>query len=272
MTVWVVTGTGTGVGKTVTAAALAACGLRAGRRVAVVKPVQTGVGPDEPGDLAEVRRLTGLADLHEFARYPEPLAPATAARRVGEPGPDADELAGRIAGLADRDLVIVEGAGGALVRLNDRAETLGTLATALRRRLGDRVRVLLVTGSALGSLHDAAATAAVLRGQSLDPDALVVGDWPAAPGLAEWCNLTDLADYAGAPVAGVLPHGAGELAVPAFAELAVARLGPALGGRFDAAGFVRQHAAPLPAGSPSGSAAGSPLGSPAGSPSGIPAG
>lgn len=248
MTVWVVTGTGTGVGKTVTVAALAACGLRAGRRVAVVKPAQTGVRPGEPGDLAEVRRLTGLADLHEYARYPEPLAPATAARRVGDPGPDAEELAGRIAELADRDLVIVEGAGGALVRFNDRDQTLGTLATALRRRLGDRVRVLLVTGSALGALHDAAATAAVLRSQSLEPDALVVGDWPAAPGLAERCNLTDLADYAGTPVAGVLPHGAGELAVPVFADLAVARLGPVLGGRFDAAAFLREHAAPPTAG------------------------
>lgn len=250
MTVWVVTGTGTGIGKTVTVAALAACGLRVGRRVAVVKPVQTGVRPDEPGDLAEVRRLTGLADLHEYVRYPEPLAPATAARRMGDPGPDVDELAGRIAGLADRDLVIVEGAGGTLVRFNDRDETLGTLATALRRRLGDRVRVLLVTGSALGALHDAAATAAVLRSHSLEPDALVVGDWPATPGLAERCNLTDLAGYAGVPVAGVLPHGSGELAAPVFAELAVARLGPALGGRFDAAGFVRENTAPPVTGAP----------------------
>jgi dethiobiotin synthetase len=207
VSVLVVTGTGTGVGKTVTTAALAACGLRAGQRVAVVKPVQTGVRPGEPGDLAELAR--------------------------------------RVAGLADRDLVLVEGAGGALVRFNDRDETICTLATELRR-LGSRVRVVMVTGSALGALHDAAATAAALASRSLGPDALVVGDWPAEPGLAERCNLLDLPGYAGAPVAGVLPHGAGDLPAAAFAEMAAARLAPTLGGSFDAAGFLRAHAAPPP--------------------------
>lgn len=242
----VVTGTGTGVGKTVATAALAACALRAGRRVAVVKPVQTGVGPGEPGDLAEVRRLTGLADLHEYARYPEPLAPATAARRSGQPGPDVAELAGRIAALADRDLVLVEGAGGALVRFNARGEGLCDLAAAVRQALGERarLRVVLVTRAGLGALHDAAATAAALAGWSLGPHSLVVGDWPAEPGLAERCNLVDLAGYGGAPVDGVLPHGAAGLGDAAFAEMAIARLAPTLGGAWDAPDFLRAHAAP----------------------------
>jgi dethiobiotin synthetase len=245
MRVVVVTGTGTGIGKTVTTAALAACALRSGQRVAVVKPVQTGVRPGEPGDLAEVQRLTGLADLHEYVRYAEPLAPATAARRLGEPGPDPGELAARIAGLADRDLVIVEGAGGALVRFNDRDAGLCQLATALRR-LGAPLQVVLVTGVALGALHDTAATAAALRGWSLGPDALVVGDWPAEPGLAERCNLQDLPHYGGAGLQGVVPHGAGVLTPPAFAEQAAGWLTPALGGSFDAPEFVRAHVAPLP--------------------------
>ncbi|MEO6701332.1 MAG: dethiobiotin synthase, partial [Jatrophihabitantaceae bacterium] len=119
MRVLVVTGTGTGVGKTVTTAALAACALARGERVAVVKPIQTGVLPGEPGDLAEVGRLTGLTDLQEYVRYAEPLAPATAARRLGEPGPELAGLASRIGQLSDRDLVIVEGAGGTLVRYNE---------------------------------------------------------------------------------------------------------------------------------------------------------
>jgi len=241
----VVTGTGTGVGKTVTTAALAACTLRAGQRVAVVKPVQTGVLAGEPGDLAEVQRLTGLADLHEYVRYTEPLAPATAARRLGEPGPGLAELAARIAALADRDLVIVEGAGGALVRFNDRDEGLRELVAAVRRP-DLEVRVVLVTGAALGVLHDTAATAAVLAARSLAPDALVVGDWPAEPGLAERCNLLDLPSYGGAPLQGVIPHGAGVLKPPDFAERAAGWLTPALGGSFDATEFVRAHAVPLP--------------------------
>ncbi|HST46569.1 dethiobiotin synthase [Jatrophihabitans sp.] len=249
-----VTGTGTGVGKTVTTAALASCALRAGQRVAVVKPVQTGVRPGEPGDLAEVRRLTGLDDLHEYVRYAEPLAPATAARRLGDPGPALDELAGRIAGLADRDLVIVEGAGGALVRFNDRdegmAELIGAVQELVRSPSGDgrspRVEVVLVTGANLGCLHHAAATARALEEWGLAPGHLVVGDWPAEPGLAERCNLQDLPSYGGAPLRGVLPSGAGRLLPEAFAEVAVRSLTPALGGSFDAVSFVRRHAAPEP--------------------------
>jgi dethiobiotin synthetase len=250
----VVTGTGTGVGKTVTTAALAACGLRAGQRVAVVKPVQTGVRPDEPGDLAEVHRLTGLLDLHEYVRYAEPLAPATAARRLGLAGPDLGGLAGRIAALADRDLVIVEGAGGALVRFNDQdegmVELIGAVQALVRSPSGDAegpgVEVVLVTAASLGCLHDAAATARALDACGPAPHHLVVGDWPAEPGLAERCNLQDLPLYGGAALRGVIPHGAGALPPPAFAEHAAGWLTPALGGSFDAPEFVRAHAAPLP--------------------------
>ncbi|HEX8767541.1 MAG TPA: dethiobiotin synthase, partial [Jatrophihabitans sp.] len=238
--------------KTVTTAALAACALRTRRRVAVVKPVQTGVVPGEPGDLAEVGRLTGLTDLHEYLRYPEPLAPATAARRLGERGPELAELAGRITGLADRDLVIVEGAGGALVRFNDRDEGICELAGAVRQlasaggRGALRIEVVLVSTAALGCLHDAGASAGALRERGWGPHHLVVGDWPAEAGLAERCNLVDLPCYAGAPLHGVIGHGAGALAPAAFAEAAVRSLAPALGGRWDTADFVRRSAAPEP--------------------------
>ncbi|WP_159059917.1 AAA family ATPase, partial [Streptomyces scabiei] len=77
MTVLVVTGTGTEVGKTVTTAAVAAVALASGRSVAVLKPAQTGVRPDERGDADEVARLAGAVTVRELARYPEPLGPAT---------------------------------------------------------------------------------------------------------------------------------------------------------------------------------------------------
>jgi dethiobiotin synthetase len=130
-----VTGTGTGVGKTISSAAIAAAALRNGERVAVVKPVQTGVLACEPGDLAVVHELTGLADLHEFDRYPEPLAPATAARRMGRPGLEIGVIADRIRRLSDRDLVIVEGAGGELVRFNTDGQTFLDLVVELATEL-----------------------------------------------------------------------------------------------------------------------------------------
>ena len=118
MRVLVVTGTGTGVGKTVATAAVAALAAAAGERVVVVKPAQTGVGPDEPGDLADVRRLAGPVGTLELARFPEPLAPATAARRAGA-APLAPSTVVEAVRRIDADLVLVEGAGGLLVRLDD---------------------------------------------------------------------------------------------------------------------------------------------------------
>ena len=53
-----------------------------GNTVAVVKPAQTGVASEEPGDLEVVRRLALVEDLHEYARYPDPLSPAEAGVQV----------------------------------------------------------------------------------------------------------------------------------------------------------------------------------------------
>lgn len=113
MSILVITGTGTEVGKTVTTAAVAAAALAAGRSVAVLKAAQTGVRPDEPGDAAEVARLAGAVTATEIARYPEPLAPGTAARRAGMTPVRPQDVAEAAAKLAtEHDLVLVEGRVG----------------------------------------------------------------------------------------------------------------------------------------------------------------
>ena len=246
MNLIVVTGTGTDVGKTVAAAALTVCAMRAGRTVAVVKPVQTGLRAGEPGDLAEVERLTGHRDLHEFHRYAEPLAPATAARRLGDPGCDIQELSNRIDSLSDRDLVIVEGAGGAMVRLNSGDQTLIDLIALLQLRGTFDVQVLLVAAAGLGVLNSAALTASALDRRGLRLHGVVIGDWPAHPTLAERCNLTDLSSYAGAAVRGIIASSAGRLDRAGFAAVAVRSFTPSLGGTLDAPTFIRGHSAPRP--------------------------
>ncbi|TQN30972.1 dethiobiotin synthetase [Haloactinospora alba] len=201
MSAFVVTGTGTGVGKTVAAAAVAAVAISRGVRVAVVKPAQTGVGPDEPGDMAEVVRLVPDVSTRELARYPEPLAPATAARRAGRAGVGMDEIAATVAELRqEHDLVLVEGAGGLLVRLNDTA-TVADIAVPLGLPL------LVTARAGLGTLNETALTTEALRSRGLTCAGLVVGAWPREPGLAEWCNLSELPEVAGAPLLGVLPEG-----------------------------------------------------------------
>jgi dethiobiotin synthetase len=210
----VVAGTDTGVGKTVVTAALAAAARTSGRRTAVVKPVQTGVGPGEPGDLDEIRRLADVEDLHELARFPEPLAPATAARRAGSAGVDAGVIAGAVQALSGRDIVLVEGAGGLLVRFHESGTILADVAAALD------APVVVVTRAGLGALNHAALTCEALRARDLDCPGLVIGAWPAEPGLAERSNLEDFSPYTGRPVLGRIPEGAPALAPAVFSECA----------------------------------------------------
>jgi dethiobiotin synthetase len=218
----VVTGTGTDVGKTVVTAAVAAL---ASGRVAVLKPAQTGVGPEEPGDLAEVARLVPGVTTRELARYPDPLAPATAARRAGRPAVRPEAAVTAALELADdHDLVLVEGAGGIAVRFDDDGGTLADVAAKLA------APVLAVATAGLGTLNHTELTVAELRRRGLTCMGVVIGAWPADPDLAARCNLVDLPAVTGVPLLGAVAAGAGGLDPAAFASTARHGLAPALGG------------------------------------------
>jgi dethiobiotin synthetase len=221
VTVVVVTGSGTGVGKTVLTAALAALAVEQGCRVAVLKPAQTGVGPNEPGDVDEIRRLTGDVDSRvtavELVRYREALAPATAARRAGSPGVTTATVVRMARQLAGQhELVLVEGAGGLLVRLSDDPPaTVADVATEFA------APVLVVAAAGLGTLNHTALTIEALHARGLRDLGMVIGRWPAQPSLAARCNVADLPAVTGVPLIGALPTGMARLAPQDF--LAAAR-------------------------------------------------
>ncbi|MGM9384160.1 dethiobiotin synthase [Streptomyces antibioticus] len=235
MPILVITGTGTEVGKTVTTAAVAASALAAGRTVAVLKAAQTGVRPDERGDADEVARLAGAVTTAELARYPEPLAPGTAARRAGMTPVrpyDVVQAAHKLA--VEHDLVLVEGAGGLLVRFDEAGGTLADAAEALR------APVLVVATAGLGTLNTTELTARELRRRGLELLGVVIGGWPDSPDLAMRCNVTDLPEVATAPLLGAIPLGVGTLPPPEFRTEAPTWLAPRLDGNWDADTFRRR--------------------------------
>jgi dethiobiotin synthetase len=234
--VLVVSGTGTEVGKTVVTAAVAALAAGRGLRVAVVKPVQTGEPPGGVGDLATVRRLSGVTANYELARFPDPLSPEAAARAAGLPPLDL-AAAAVIVKQIEADLILIEGAGGLLVRYDPAGTTIADLALMLS------APVLVVSTPGLGTLNHTALTLEALGRRSLVPAGVVIGSWPADPGLAERSNLTDLAvlaSLAGCSLAGLLPAGAARLNRDDFLAAAQGGLGPAFGGSFS------QETAPAP--------------------------
>jgi dethiobiotin synthetase len=205
--------------------------------VAVLKPAQTGVGPGEAGDAAEVARLAGAVTAAELARYPEPLAPATAARRAGMETVGPEDIAEAAAKLAAvHDVVLIEGAGGLLVRYDERGSTLADVAAVLN------AGVLLVATAGLGTLNSTALTAEALHTRKLGCLGVVIGSWSADPGLAERCNIADLPEAAGAPLLGALPEAVGSLDPAVFRVAAPDWLAPQLGGTWDAAAFATAYA------------------------------
>ena len=225
----IVTGTDTGVGKTIATAALA---ITLGRPL-VVKPAQTGIAPDGSGDERDVDVVARLSDSPtlEFTTLEDPLAPDTAARLRGVTIPPVREYAERIRHLAtDHDTIVVEGAGGLLVRLDTDGGTLLDLAADLSkasaggersdRRPRHTVELYVVTRAGLGTLNHTELTVRTLHEAGITPAGLIIGAWPAEPGQAEELNRTELARVTGVPVVAVIPEGAGTLTPEAFQESA----------------------------------------------------
>lgn len=207
-----VTGTDTDVGKTIVTAALAVALQATGRTVTVVKPVQTGVLPGEPGDIDTIRHLAGPVEVYELARLRLPLAPESAARADNAPLPTVAEHVERIRSFTT-DYVLIEGAGGLLVRL----DLAGGTARDLASNLG--ADVVLVARETLGTLNHVELTIAALGASGLSAQ-LVIGMCTTTPGVAELANRTDLPRLTDSPVVAAIPAGAGKLHPRRFQAMA----------------------------------------------------
>ncbi|MEV4473891.1 dethiobiotin synthase [Nonomuraea salmonea] len=233
MSVLVVAGTGSGVGKSVVTAAVAALAVARKAEVAVVKAAQTGVGAGDDGDVDRVMRLSGVRTTFELGRFPDALPPAAAARAAGLPPVSMSAAVTLVRELSESNrLVLVEGTGGLLDRYDEDGATVADLARTLR------AQVLVVVSPGAGTVNDTALTLEALAHRGLDLAGVVIGRWPAAPGLAERSAVADLEMLAARPLAGALPDGAGALPGPeTFLDVARRGLGAALGGAFDPARF-----------------------------------
>ena len=174
-----VTGTDTGVGKSYVAAL-----LTVGLEAAYWKPVQSGADADADW----VRRVTGLPAervLPETYRLREPLSPHEAARREG-----VQIEMSRFA-LPKQKRLIVEGAGGVMVPLDDR-HLMVDLMTALG------LPVLVVVRSELGTINHTLLTLDQLRRRGCSLLGVVVNG-PSNP-----ANCQAIAHYGEVPVLAVI--------------------------------------------------------------------
>jgi dethiobiotin synthase len=160
-----VTGTDTGVGKTAVAAAI----MHRYRDVGGLKywkPIQTGIEQDD--DTAVVQSL-GCPESELFApgiRLHRPLAPYLSAELSGTRISIAD-LGASIADEPESARWVAEGAGGALVPINDK-----DFMVDLMTHLG--MPVLVVTRTSLGTINHTLMTLEVLRNRTLNVAGVVM--------------------------------------------------------------------------------------------------
>ena len=147
-----VAGTGTGVGKTMVSAILAA-----GLSARYWKPIQSGLL--EKTDTAWVREMTGLPSTHFFPetyRFRFPLSPHVAAAKDGI----CIDLESMVLPQIPGGHLIVEGAGGIMVPLNERH-----LMLDLMKKL--QLPILLVAKSGLGTINHTLLSLAMLKNHCL---------------------------------------------------------------------------------------------------------
>ena len=174
-----VTGTDTGVGKTVLSAAL----MLRYPQARYWKPIQTG--PDD--DTTEVLRISGGQVIREGIRLPDPVSPHLAAQRV-EMTIDLDTLAGQVSATP----LIVEGAGGVLVPVND-SQTMIDLMVLLG------LPVIVAARSTLGTINHTLLTIEALRARAVRIAGVVmIGDGDAD-------NRAAIEHYGNVAVVGEMP-------------------------------------------------------------------
>ena len=155
-----ITGTDTNVGKTVVTAALGMALQQTGGTVGIMKPVETGITPDET--TSDGHRFKGLfapyknVDVRSLYCFPPPVAPLEAARISQQPIEVEAILDAYHALAAHHDYTLVEGVGGILVPLTQTQDV-----RYLIRLLG--LPCLIVSRTGLGSINHTRLTLMGLR-------------------------------------------------------------------------------------------------------------
>lgn len=202
-----VTGTDTGVGKTLVTAALAHHFTARGLKVGVMKPIETGVNDVENlGSDGELLRWAADSqdrpELISPYRFSAPLSPHQAASLAKEKI-DMEAISSAFHELCrDKDLVLVEGAGGLMVPISG-----GFLMADMASQLD--LSLLVVTHPRLGTLNHTLLTTFSARAMELPISGFIINQMPETPDQAEEQAPHLLGSMASADLMAVLPEVSG---------------------------------------------------------------
>jgi len=149
-----ITGTSTGVGKTVISAIICRILVNSGRSIVYYKPVQTGLINENDKDIApDCRFVENL--INDFNNcmssytylFKKPASPHLAARLEGAKIKISKILNDYNNLCKDYDFIIVEGAGGLYVPLNDELDLVSDIPKMLN------LNIVMVADAGLGTIN-----------------------------------------------------------------------------------------------------------------------
>ncbi len=201
-----ITGTDTEVGKTFIAGGLARMWLKSGKRVGVMKPVESGCAKSDNGlqphdalFLKEMSSSTDDLDLIVPYRLENPLAPSVAAELEGVEI-DLENVKSIYQQLElKHDLMLVEGSGGLLAPLYK------TFTNAdLINLLG--IPVIVVARNALGTINHTLLTVEYARSNGFTILGIIINSLSPDSDLSTKTNPQVIKKLSGVPLLGVIPY------------------------------------------------------------------
>jgi dethiobiotin synthetase len=183
MNAFFVTATGTDIGKTYITAGILRAARQAGRRASAIKPILSGYDPENPANsdsailLAAMGRPVTAANIAAITpwRFAAPLSPDMAAARENRRiNPKTVAAFCQAAIAAGPDLLLIEGAGGAMAPISASSTNCG-LITALN------LPAILVAGTYLGTISHTITTAEALLARNVTIETIVLSESPNPP-------------------------------------------------------------------------------------------
>jgi len=197
-----VTGTDTNVGKTVVTAALGLALQQTGGTVGIMKPVETGLAPDEPtSDGQRLKTLFALyrnVDVRGLYSFTSPVAPLEAAR-TSQQLIDVEAILNACRTFAvHHDYMLVEGVGGILVPLTQTQDVRDLIAL-----LG--LPCLIVSRTGLGSINQTRLTLMGLRQAGVHILGILLNHSDTAREEQQTSTVKLIRELSDVPVLGPLP-------------------------------------------------------------------
>ena len=184
MTIFV-TGTATNIGKTFVTALLVGCLSSKYNKIAVVKPIESGVVKSSKSALNSIKKIlkkkSDKVDFYNFVTFKQPVAPFTASL-INKKPIDFNMIVKNINHLKGKyDLVVIEGAGGLKVPITKKLQMIDLIKKI-------KADVILVTSPSLGTINHTLLSYEALKRMKIKFRGIIINNYPKKPNISEIYN------------------------------------------------------------------------------------